>query len=265
MGLFSGIGKAIKGAVGAVGDVLSPVTSLVSGVMGVASPFMERDSVSSANAANVALSREQMDFQRESNRERMNWESEQAGRQIEFQREMSDSAYRRGVIDMRAAGLNPMLAYSQGGASTPGGAAGSGASSAGSLARVEPSFRAASVQSAAQASVLNAQVNNVKADTANKIATAQQIVAQTELLRSQTQTEGYKPGLVANQAYKAGQEADLVKRSMSDVIDKIRAEVAHTNASAEQLRSSRVLMKSLMNNPVTAPFAPLLDLIFRGK
>lgn len=46
----------------------------------------------------------------------------QAQTQMDFQERMSSTAYTRGMHDMKNAGLNPILAYQKGGASSPSGA-----------------------------------------------------------------------------------------------------------------------------------------------
>ena len=88
MGLFSGISSVVKSIGGALSGIAgSPLTStlLTAGAEGL---FAKR----------------------------------QADKQMDYQQMMSDTSYQRRVKDLRAAGMNPILAATDGGASTPGGA-----------------------------------------------------------------------------------------------------------------------------------------------
>lgn len=138
MGWFSDITSAI-------GDVFSPISSLVSAG---ASLFGTEET----NAANA----------------------QQAANQQAFQASMSNSSYQRAVADLKAAGLNPMLAYSNGGASTPTGA---------------------------QATMQNPLSNAVSSAQAQKQldATVDSLKAQTDLARNKSFTEAATQDLLTQQ------------------------------------------------------------------
>lgn len=75
-------------------------------------------------AANNQLARD-MYFQDTVNR----FNSSEAQKSRDWQENMSNTSYQRAVQDLKLAGLNPVLAYSNGGASTPQGATANSSSS----------------------------------------------------------------------------------------------------------------------------------------
>jgi len=104
--------------------------------------------------------------------------AKQANNQMDFQREMSNTAHQREVDDLRKAGLNPILSALGNGSSTPTGAMGQVTDKSGPISKGVDTAIGMRMQSK-QMQQIDAGISNTQADTANKATQAGLMAAQT--------------------------------------------------------------------------------------
>lgn len=178
--------------------------------------------------------------------------AQQARDQMNFQREMSNTSYQRAVADMRAAGVNPALAYSQGGASSPGGASATMGNAAaafkGSAAAAVDAFNAAQSaiaqrrQMDAATSNTQAQTNQIKIESEERLRDLQLRNRMSATTARQLDTSlGLDRRLKAETAGKTAQERMFLEQSYPARLKQAGADVDATLADIRYKNAQSLL------------------------
>lgn len=130
------------------------------------------DAINEERSWNAQQAEYARDFTAEENRKARNFNSAEAQAERDWQTEMSNTSYQRAMADMKAAGLNPVLAAKFGGASSGSGAS---ASSSGSSGAAASSSGAGSTLVSLLSKFIDAQTTITKTSMDNQASMARTI------------------------------------------------------------------------------------------
>lgn len=195
-----------------------------------------KDIATASTAASIAEAARNRKFQAQQATLNRQFESTQASRARNYQLEVSKTAYQRAVGDMKKAGLNPMLAYSQGGAASGSVASGHAPGTpSGSQGQVySPQYRDPIGGALSSATALYdvaaraAQVKNIEADTELKGRQADErgsahmlnVWEQNKIISYLNDKLPYEIGNLVTDIVKKNADVDRIRKEIDILVEK---------------------------------------------
>lgn len=237
-----------------VTDMISPgVGSLISGGLGFLGQLNTNQTNADVAASNSAFNAEQAQLNRD-------FQANQVQQAEDYQTQMSNTAFQRSVKDMEAAGINPMLAYMKGGASTPSisPASGSTAQAQGYVAQNPVSAGVQAYQTTASAHQAEANVSLIDQNAAKIIEEIKNIPKEGSRLEALTAMLYEQKQLM----FKQGLNETDVGNNLRQTLLNLRAQARKLGAESDLLDLDLAAAKKLDNfGREYKQYAPIVDLI----